>query len=241
MKSLRKRIFEIIEVGTEKDKASRIYDIFMIITIFISIFPLAFKTQYIFFSYIDKITVIIFIIDYLLRFLTADLKINKGWCSFFILPFTPMAIIDLISILPSLIIINQGFKILKIFRLFRSFRVFRVFKVARYSKSIKMILNIFKRSKEPLLTVVGIALAYVLISALIIINVEPQTFDNYFEAVYWATVSLTTMGYGDIYPVSVAGKIITMISSFFGIAIIALPASIITAGMMDEINSNHDS
>lgn len=233
---MRKRIYEIIEVGTEKDRTSRFYDFFMIITIFVSIIPLAFKTQYALFNYVDKITVIIFMADYLLRFLTADFKIHKGWRSFFILPFTPMAIVDLIAILPSCIIINQGFKLFKIFRLFRSFRVFRVFKAARYSKSMQMILNIFKKSKEPLLTVLGIALAYVLISALIIINVEPQTFHNYFEAVYWATVSLTTMGYGDIYPVSVAGKIITMISSFFGIAIIALPASIITAGMMEEIN-----
>ena len=79
-----------------------------------------------------------------------------------------------------------------------------------------------------------------MIAALIIINVEPESFNNYFEAVYWATVSLTTVGYGDIYPVSVAGKIATMISSIFGIAIIALPASIITAGMMEEIHGKNN-
>ena len=70
-----------------------------------------------------------------------------------------------------------------------------------------------------------------------------RTFENYviyFEAVYWATVSLTTVGYGDIYPVSVAGKIVTMISSIFGIAIIALPDSIITAGMMEEIHGKEE-
>ena len=77
---------------------------------------------------------------------------------------------------------------------------------------------------------------------LIILNIV-RTFENYviyFEAVYWATVSLTTVGYGDIYPVSVAGKIVTMISSIFGIAIIALPASIITAGMMEEIHGKEE-
>ena len=79
--------------------------------------------------------------------------------------------------------------------------------------------------------------AYILISALVIFNVEPQTFDNFFEAIYWATVSLTTVGYGDIYPTSDIGRIITMISSVFGIAIVALPAGIITAGYMDEIST----
>lgn len=79
-----------------------------------------------------------------------------------------------------------------------------------------------------------------LVSALVVFNVEPDTFENYFEAVYWATVSLTTMGYGDIYPVTIAGRIITMISSFMGIAIVALPAGIITSGMMDEINSEKE-
>ena len=84
--------------------------------------------------------------------------------------------------------------------------------------------------------VCGIAVVYVLISALIIFNVEPDSFKNYFDAIYWATVSLTTMGYGDIYPITTAGRIVTMISSFMGIAIVALPAGIITSGFMDELN-----
>lgn len=66
-------------------------------------------------------------------------------------------------------------------------------------------------------------------------NIEPETYNNFFDAIYWATVSLTTVGYGDIYAVSVIGKVITMISSLFGIAIVALPAGIITAGYMEEI------
>lgn len=92
--------------------------------------------------------------------------------------------------------------------------------------------------KETLATIAGIAVGYVLISALVILNVEPETFDNYFEAVYWATISLTTVGYGDIYPITILGKIITMISSVLGIAIVALPAGVITAGIMEEINKN---
>lgn len=80
-----------------------------------------------------------------------------------------------------------------------------------------------------------------MISALIVFNVEPDSFNTFFDAIYWATVSLTTVGYGDIYPVSVAGRVVTMISSVFGIAIIALPSGIITAGYMDEIRKDENS
>ena len=77
---------------------------------------------------------------------------------------------------------------------------------------------------------------YVPVSALVIYNIEPDSFATFFGAVYWATVSLTTMDYGDIYPVTTAGRVVTMISSVFGIAIVALPAGIITAGYMNTLN-----
>ena len=233
---MRKRIFQIIELATDNDKISRFYDFFMIAVIVISIIPLAFKTQYAWMRYVDIVTVTIFIIDYFLRWMTADIKYNSKF-GFLRYPFGFMAIIDLVSILPSISAINSGYKLLKLFRLFRSFRVFRVFKIFRYSKSIVMIINVFRKQKETLMTIAGIATGYVLISALVILNIEPDTFDNFFEALYWATISLTTVGYGDIYPVSVAGKIITMLSSFLGIAIVALPAGTITAGMMEEIQA----
>lgn len=121
----------------------------------------------------------------------------------------------------------------------RLFRTLRVFKAIRYSKIVNMIINVFKKQKNALMSVCWIAVAYVLIAALIILNVEPQTFNNYFDAVYRATISLTTVGYGDIYPITGIGKIITMISSVVGVAIIALPSGIITAGIMDELNKNH--
>ena len=79
-----------------------------------------------------------------------------------------------------------------------------------------------------------------MISALTIYNVEPESFDTFFDAVYWATISLTTVGYGDIYPVTVVGRIVTMISSVLGIAIIALPSGVITAGYLEEINKKDE-
>lgn len=230
----RKKIYEIIEISDDNN-LSKAYDRLMMCAIVTSIVPLAFKGQYLWMSIVDTVTVSLFVIDYLLRWLTADLKKGKLF-GLAVYPFTPLAIIDLLSILPSLTILNNSFKLLKIFRLFRSFRMLRIFRLARYSKSINMILTVFKNQKETLITIGGIALSYILISALIIINVEPDTFPSYFDAVYWAIVSLTTVGYGDIYPVTVIGKIITMLSSILGIAIVALPAGIITAGMMEEIN-----
>ena len=143
--------------------------------------------------------------------------------------------------MPSLIAINGALRVLKIFRLLRTLRVFGVFKVVRYSKSITMIINVFKKQKESLLVVCGMAVGYILVSALIVICVEPDTFPTFFDAVYWATVSLTTVGYGDIYATSMAGKIITMFSSIFGIAIVALPAGIVTAGYMDELSNSRKS
>ena len=100
-----------------------------------------------------------------------------------------------------------------------------------------IIISVIKKSKEALFAVCTLAVGYILISALIVFNVEGETFGTFFDAVYWATVSLTTVGYGDIYPVSTAGRIVTIISSMFGIAIVALPAGIITAGYMEELTS----
>ncbi len=235
---MRKRIFEVIESAQDGDRLSHVYDIFMMATIVVSLIPLAFKTENTFFVVVDKIAVVIFIIDYLLRLFTADFKLNKGVASFFLYPITPMAILDILCILPSLNVISGGFRILKVFRLFRTLRVFRVFKAVRYSKSIAMIRYVFKTQRKPLMTVGLLAVAYILISALVIFNVEPDSFDTFFDAIYWATVSLTTMGYGDIYPVTTIGRIVTMVSSVFGIAIIALPSGIITAGFMEELNSH---
>ena len=237
---MRKRIFEIIETAKENDRWSNVYDIFMMFVIVASLIPLTSKNDLLVFTIIDKIAVVIFIVDYLLRLFSADYKLHKGAFSFLLYPITPMAIIDLVCILPSLSIISNGFRILKVFRLFRTLRVFRVFKAVRYSKSIRMIKGVFKSQKKPLMTVGILAVAYVLISALVIFNVEPDSFNNFFDSVYWATVSLTTMGYGDIYPVTTIGRVVTMISSVFGIAIIALPSGIITAGFMEELNKKND-
>lgn len=235
----RKRIFEIIEKSEGDDLLSHIYDISMIIVIVVSLIPLAFKHESTFLKTTDRITVTVFIVDYFLRWITADYRFKKkGLSSFIKYPFSGMAIIDLLSILPSLSLLNNGFKLLRVLRMIRAMRVFRVFKAMRYSKSFEIIGNVMHSSKDSLMAVCALAGGYVLISALIIFNVEPDSFNSFFDAIYWATVSLTTVGYGDIYPISTMGRIITMVSSVFGIAIVALPAGIITAGYMNELNKD---
>ena len=233
---MRKKLFSVIEPVENGNKLSNIYDFIMMVTIVISVVPLAFKETNIVFQWIDYITVSIFILDYFLRLVTADLKLKKSVFSFFVYPITPMAIIDLISILPSITVLNNGFRLLKLFRLLRTLKVLRAFKFLRYSKSFDIIASVFKKQKKVLSAVATMAVAYILISALVIYNVEPESFKTFFDAIYWATISLTTVGYGDIYPVTTIGRIVTMISSAFGIAINALPSGVITAGYLAEIN-----
>ena len=233
---MRKRIFEIIETSEDNDKVSSTYDAIMLLAIIISIVPLAFKKSYSAFHYTDIVTTALFIIDYILRLFTADYKLkDHSTISFVKYPFTPWAIVDLISILPSFAAVNGGLKLFRLFRIFRTFRVFRVFKAFRYSKSIRIIANVINSSKEALLAVCTLAIGYILVSALVIFSVEGDSFNSFFDAVYWATVSLTTVGYGDIYPVTTAGRVITMISSMFGIAVVALPAGIITARYLEAL------
>ncbi len=233
---MRAKIYNIIDSANSETKFSTAYDFFMMAVIVVSLIPLAFKEEPPAFKVTDKICVAIFILDYILRWVTADLKYGKrSALSFLRYPFSPMAIIDLISILPSVSAVNNSFRVLRVMRMVRALRVLRIFKAARYSRSLQIIARVMKQSKEALLAVCTLAVAYILVSALVIINVEPDSFKTYFDAVYWATVSLTTVGYGDIYPVTTVGRLITMLSSLFGIAVVALPSGIITAGYLEEL------
>ena len=233
---MRKRIFEVIEVAREDDRVSAVYDAFMIVMIVLSLVPLLFKETRPILAVFDHVAVIVFILDYLLRWATADYKFGRpGVLSFLRYPFSLMAIIDLLSILPSLTVLNAGFKVLRMLRMMRAMRVLRVLKAVRYSKSLRIIGDVLKEAKEPLIAVATLAIAYIFVSALVIFNAEPDSFRDFFEALYWATVLLTTVGFGDITPVTVIGRVVAMCSSIFGIAIVALPSAIITAGYMRQI------
>lgn len=236
----RKRIFEIVENGDPSDTVSRAYDIFMMLAIFTSIFPLMFAHDHVAFHYIEQVTVILFVMDYVLRWATADFKLNKGAVSFLIYPFTVWALIDLASILPAFTVVNSSFKILRVTRLLR---IMRLLKIIRYATQIQVLGRVIKKESTVLLTVLGISIFYVFITALVMFNAEPHidpvtgkpTFATFFDALYWATVTLTTVGYGDVTPVTNTGRLVSMLSSLFGVAIIALPSGVITASYLDEL------
>lgn len=236
----RRRLFEIIEKGKQDDKVSLMYDGIMLVTIVASIVPLTFVHTYPVFTYIEYVTLVIFIIDYLLRWFTADIKLRKGKASFLMYPVSAMAIVDLLSILPGLNILNSGFKI---FRLTRLFKIIRIFKFLRYSDKIAIFARVLKKEQSVLFSALIIAVFYVVVTALVMFNAEPHinpetgvaTFSSFFDALYWATVTLTTVGYGDLCPVTDIGRFVSMLSSLFGVAIIALPSGVITASYLDEL------
>ena len=239
---MRKRIFQLIEPDQNGDKTSIAYDITMLVAIAISIIPLMFVKDCTVFHIIELVTVTLFIIDYLLRWMTADLRMGRGKWSFVLYPITGWAIIDMLSILPGLSILGQGFKI---FRVTRLLRILRIFKFVRYSEKIQVLGRVIKKEKTVLLSVLVMAVLYVFLTALIMFNVEPHvnpetgvtTFGNFFDALYWATVTLTTVGYGDLCPVTEIGRFVSMLSSLFGVAIIALPSGVITASYLDELRA----
>ena len=237
---MRKKIYNIIEVAAYSDRENRrqsaIYDSFMIIMIVLSLVPLAFKVETPLLRFVDGFTVFIFIIDYILRFITADYKMGRQDLSSFIrYPFTPMAIIDLLSIVPSIILAYQGWKVLRVVRLLRALRVLRMFKTIRYSKHLTIIFNVFRKQRVPLMTVLMVTVAYIVVTAMLAFQTEPGTFGSFYEAIYWAVVSMTTIGYGDIYLTTPLGHFITILSGIMGIVVVALPSGIITAGYMEEM------
>ncbi len=207
----------------------------MTVLIVASLVPLCFKDSNPALEVVEYVCVVVFILDYLARWVTADLKLGKGALSFVIYPFTPMAIIDLLSILPVFLALNDALRTLRVLRLFRAARAF---KLIRYSRSASAISAVFEKQRQALLAVLCFAIAYILVSALVVFNVEPDTFRTFFDAVYWAVVSLTTVGYGDLYPSTDVGRTIAMISSLMGVAVVALPSGIITAGMLDELRGD---
>ncbi len=241
----REYIKELIEPRNDSSY-SRIYDWIMLAAIVVGIIPLLFREQSTLFWYFDLISGWCFVVDYLLRWITADLSSKHNRVIAFIhYPFTPMAIIDLLSVLPTFNLISPTFKVVRVSRLLK---ILRVIKVVRYYEPLEIIIAVVRRQSKILWTVFSLAVFYIFITALIMFNAEedinPETgrylFDDFFDAFYWAACTLTTVGYGDLYPISDMGRVISIISSMVGIAIIALPSGIVTAGYLDELKSRKE-
>ncbi|MCR5417128.1 MAG: ion transporter [Pseudobutyrivibrio sp.] len=234
MYDFKKRIYEVIEVSSVGDYSSKSYDMLMTTTIIVSMVPLTMKTENIYTKWIEITTSIIFLIDYFARIYTADYKMGfKSYKAYIAYMLTPLAIFDFLSILPVIYLFTPLTSTLDLLRLFR---FFRVFKLARYSKTMIIISNVVRKVRKQLMAVLILIVVYIFVSAMLIFQLEPNLFNSFFDALYWATISITTIGYGDISPITPIGRMITMVSALVGVAIIALPTGIITAGYMNEIN-----
>lgn len=246
MVPIRNKIYGVIETGIgEPHWLSKLYDVLMSCAIVASLIPLMFTESRPIFEWMDSISCGLFIIDYLLRWLTADLHLPKyGKWSFLLYPFSLMAIIDLLSILPSISALNSAFKVLRTTRLVKIFRVVKLF---RYYEPLQLVIRVLKKERAVLITVLALALFYIFVIALVIFNVEgvnPVTgelvFPSFLDALYWATCTVTNMGFDSYYPATTVGKTICIISATVGVAIIALPAGAVTSAYMEEIRIRNE-
>ena len=241
----RRKLYEVLEKDKRNSRLSRLYDAYILILVILSAIPLMLKLWTAEIVLLDQIVTILFIVDYLLRWMTADfipkLRDRSFGQALMLYPFLPMAIVDLLAIAPMFLSLPcipsmPLIQYIQILRIMRVFRCMRFFKTVRYARSFLYIYRAIRRERKLLIMVMVLACLYLFASAAFMFSVEPDTFHNFFEAIYWATAMLTTVGYGDIYPVTEAGRMVSIVSSFFGTAVIAMPAGIITAGFMEEIN-----
>lgn len=243
---MRKRIYEIIEPGFKggkyADKYADWYDIGMIVVILCSFVPLLFKAETPLLRVLDIGTAAIFAVDYILRWITADLKFGKpGVASFLRYPFSPMAIIDLLSILPIvLMVVSPAFKLFRFTRLILALRTLRLLRLYRYSRNLRIIANVFRKQKQAFLMILVLTMGYIFVTSVILFQVEPEIFNNFFDAIYWAVILLTTVGYGDVLATTLLGKLITILSALLGIALVALPAGLIVAGYQREVQADRE-
>lgn len=192
------------------------------------------------FSVFEVITVIIFSIEYLLRLWTADLKypaLSKAAARWrFVL--SPMGLIDLIAILPFYLPLLIRFD-MRFMRMLRIFRLLRIFKLGRHSKSLVIINQIITEKRSELFLSVFVTLILLLLSATIMYNLEyqaqPDSFPDIISTLWWAVATLTTVGYGDVYPITGWGKFIGGIIALLGVGLVAIPTGIISAAFIEAL------
>ena len=241
----RKWISELVEPG-KPGVFSQVYDLLMLVAIVMGTVSLLFREYLPLFWYFDIISSVMYIVDYLLRWMTCDLRSEKPrWKAFLIYPFTPMAILDLLSILPTFEVVSSTYKLAKSARLLK---IVRFTKIVHYIGPLDIFVKVLKKQRKLLMAVALVAIFDILITAILMFQseqeIDPVTgeyiFKTFYDAFYWATITLTTVGYGDIHPLSDFGRVVSMISALFGIAIIALPSGVITASYLDEIKKQKD-
>ena len=244
---IRRMIFDIIQPDKGTSIASRVFDwiitslvLASVVIVFSDTFELPIEVAHSL-DGIEGVISIVFTIEYLLRILTADYMFPRSGFlrSRIKYVFTPMAMIDLLAILPFwLPMILPGS--MQGLRAFRLVRLLRILKLNRYFDAMRSIVNVVESKKRELLCSLFFVIILMLVSSLMMYSAEhdaqPNTFRNAFSGLWWAVATLTTVGYGDIYPITVFGKILGAVIAFSGIAALAIPTGIITSGLTEQLS-----
>lgn len=231
---MKKRIKSIVEIND--NKLSRYFAFFIQALILISVITFSIetipnlkpKTRTILQS-IEWFSVIVFSLEYLLRIYVADSK-PKFIFSFF-------GIIDLLAILPFYLSFGVDLRSL---RALRFLRLFRILKLVRYNKAMNHFTSAIKSAKEEILLFIFITLILIYFSAVGIYYFEnqaqPEHFSSIFDSLWWAIITLTTVGYGDVYPITVGGKVFTFFILMIGLGIVAIPTGIISSALTKSVD-----
>jgi len=243
---VKKKIFEVISPSDDNSsRASRIFDIFIITLIIVNVILVIMDTFDVYkmrvFDIIEIISVIIFTIEYIFRVWTADLLFPDKSPARARLKyiFSFMALIDLVAILPFYVpfLLKDNLMVL---RSLRVARLLRLFKITRYTNVLSTLGTVFRKKAGQVISSVFVVLILMVITAVLMYNVEhaaqPEKFSNAFDSLWWTVATITTVGYGDIYPITVFGQILSTVIAFLSIGLIAIPTSIISAGFIEHVN-----
>lgn len=245
---MKKRIFDIIQIGYKGDLPSRVFDIFISVVIILNITAMTLETFDTLspakpvFEIIELVTVAVFCVEYVLRLWTADLLYpdsGKAGSRIRFL-FSYDGIIDLLTILPFYFL--SGFIV---FRMLRVVRIFRLFKINAQYDSFNVITAVLREKRNQIISSVFIILILMLASSIGMYsaehNAQPEAFKNAFSGIWWSISTLMTVGYGDIYPITVVGKIMAIFTAFLGVGVVAIPTGIISAGFVEQYKKDEHS
>jgi voltage-gated potassium channel len=243
----RRRTYRILEKAARGDIVSWWADLFLITLIVLNVIVVILETvaslkarYHLFFHYFDLISIAIFSAEYLLRVwvCTVDRRFRAPVLGRVKYMLTPVAVIDLLAVAPFfLIFLSFDSRFLRAARLFR---LVRLLKIGRYSRSFKTFGNVLRAKKEELVINVFVVLVLLVIASSLMYHVEherqPQAFSSIPAAMWWGVATLTTVGYGDVYPLTVVGKLLGAVIAILGIGTVALPTGILASGFADEMN-----
>ena len=243
---IRAKLFNMVSVGVVDEPINRLYDVISIIALFLNLFSaFAITFDYMEQHYgplllaIEAVTTFFFAIDYVLRLFTAPELYPKESEKYapvkYAASFT--GLIDLISFLPYYMpfFFPRG---TAVFKLFRVARILRLFRINSYYDQLNVITEVISRKKQQLMAAVFIILILMMSASLCMYSVEhemqPEVFKNAFSGIWWSASTLLTIGYGDIYPKTTAGKILAIVIAFLGVGMVAIPTGIISAGFVEQ-------